>query len=115
MKNAQILKDRTDRFNSHQGPRVGDFIKMLDGSLQRFAHKWDDGLQTSDGRFGWSFHMFSDGFANFSGGLNPTVQFENIKQTDEVIDGAFWFFSNNEVRAHNGINVKIPCRVFEQV
>lgn len=113
--NTKILVKRKRKFNSHAGPRVGDFVKMLDGTLQRFCHDWGDEIQTTDGKFGASFHLYKSGCSDFSGGLNPAIPKTKLEQTEEIEYGSFWFFSHDEVKAHNGIYVKIPCRVFKQL
>jgi hypothetical protein len=113
--NLKILAEREAAFNSHEGPRVGDYVHMLNGTLQRFSHDWGKDIQTTDGRFGSSFYLDKAGYAEFSGGLNPAIMKNTLEQLPETIDGHFWFFSNDEVKAHNGITVNIPCRVFKQI
>lgn len=113
--NLKILAEREAAFNSHEGPRVGDYVHMLDGTLQRFSHDWGKDIQTTDGRFGTSFYLDRAGYAEFSGGLNPAILKSKLRLTPETMLGHFWFFSNNEVKAHNGITVNIPCRVFKQI
>lgn len=110
-KDTQILTKRRAAFDAIKGPRVGDFIKMLDGTLQRFSHDWDDDIQTAEGG---SFYI-GPGYVSFSGGLNPAIPKASIILTDEVSGGAFWFFHHDQHRAHNGVNFFMPCRIFKQI
>jgi hypothetical protein len=113
--NQNILDQRIKAFNEKEGPRVGDFILMLDGSMERFSHDWGDSIQTTDGKFGSSFYLDSHGYAAFSGGLNPSIPKRKIVDLHATQEGGFWFFSHNIMKAHNGINVTIPCRIFQQI
>ncbi len=116
-----ILAERTLKRSARSGPRVGDFIRMMDGTLRRFTHDWGDGLQTTyrwrdTGRVeGGSFHLGRDGGADYSGSLDQAIPLAQIQDTGEHQDGDFWMFHHGEMRAHNGVNVKAPCRVFQQI
>lgn len=90
-------------------PRVGDFVIMPDGTLQRCSHAWPHGMQTSEGG---SFSIANAGRAGFSGGLNRARLWEYFKETGEIRMGKFWFFSHNHAQAHNGVDVFLPCRVY---
>lgn len=116
-----ILAERTLKRSARSGPRVGDFIHMLDGTLRRFTHHWGDGLQTT---YRWretgvvdlgSFYLDREGIADYSGGLDSTIPLSQIESTGEHQDGDFWMFHHNESRAHNGVHFKVPCRVFRQI
>lgn len=116
-----ILAERTLKRHARSGPRVGDFIHMLDGTLRRFTHNWGDGLQTT---YRWrdtgrvevgSFYLDRSGAADYSGGLDDRIPLAEIADTGEHRDGDFWFFHHDDARAHNGVQVKAPCRVFRQI
>lgn len=116
-----ILAERTFKRSARSGPRVGDFIYLLDGTLHRFTYAWDDGLQTT---YRWretgnvetgSFYLNSNGDVSYSGSLDSSIPLEQIQDTGEHQAGDFWFFHHNEHKAHNGVQVKAPCRVFRQV
>jgi hypothetical protein len=91
------------------GPRIGDFIEMTDGSLQRFCNKTKHGMQTTEGG---SFHVTSTGTASYSGGLNPPQMMERIEDTGATKRGRFWFFSHAIAGAGRGVDVFLPCRVY---
>jgi hypothetical protein len=111
-KDTKILAERGAAFNNHKGPRVGDFVRMLDGSVQRFSHDWGKDIQTTDGG---SFYLGYSGLASMSGGLNPAIMKETLEETDETMVGTFWFFRHDQARAHNGVDVRIMCRVYKQL
>lgn len=113
-KNAEILADRVTLRDAIDGPRVGDFIITLDGTLKRFTYEWNDGLQTTWKGTGGSFYL-GEGYVSFSGGLNPSIPFENIEATDETRNGSFWFFDLDIRGAGRGVDVETPCRVYKQI
>jgi hypothetical protein len=110
--NRQLLAARGSAWASHDGPRVGDFAVFPDGHEERIAHDWGDTLQTTDGRYGASFHLFRDGTASFSGGLNPGVPRDLFVLTADLKPGAFWFFDRDQPRAHSAVYARIDCRVY---
>jgi len=107
-RDADRLAECEAAWNERSGPRVGDFAIMPTGEYHRFSHEWPDGLQTSkDGSF-----YFGKGFADFSGGLDPSIPNDRIRPTEETRPGSFWFFHHNHSRAHNGVRFQVMCRVY---
>jgi hypothetical protein len=41
------------------------------------------------------------------------VPSDSLTLTDERLPGRFWFFHHDHWTAHNGVDVEIPCRVYE--
>jgi hypothetical protein len=115
---AEILAKREQLFNEREGPRVGDFLRTPQGFL-RFTHDWGDSIQTTV-RPGHpcsgdaSFYL-SDGYASFSGSLDPSIDKATLRDTGETEKGSFWFFHHDHAGADRGVSFKIACRVFEQV
>jgi len=107
-RDATIKARRLAAWNTRNGPRVGDFVIMPDLTYQRFSHDWGDSIQTSEGG---SFYL-GEGYASFSGGLNPSVPKSRLVLTDEIREGSFWFFHHDFMRAHNGVYFTAPCRVY---
>ena len=105
-----ILTARQAAFDAISGPRVGDRILMLDGTEQRFSHRWDDGMQTSRGG---SFYL-GNGYLSFSGSLYPTVPFDKLVETNMTEMASAWFFHHDHHTAHNGVDVRIRVRVYRQ-
>lgn len=110
-----ILNNRIEQWNKRQGPRVGDYIQMLDGTVRRFTHDWGNTIQTETpgNKFGSSFY-FGNGYMEFSGGLDRAIPKEQIRATTETKDGYAWFFHHDWKTAHNGVHFNVPCRVYQQ-
>jgi hypothetical protein len=52
-RDAAIAHELEAAFNEDIGPRVGDYVKMPDGTLERFSHNWwGETLQSSPGEAG---------------------------------------------------------------
>lgn len=79
------------------------------GPAERVAHDWGDRVQTAPSG---SFYL-AEGYADFSGALNPSVPTDSLTDTGETREGAFWFFRNGHHRAGNGVDAKAPCSVYE--
>src|SRR5947207_14894030 len=91
---AKILAERERQFNQVAGPRVGDFLRVPDGVL-RFTHDWGDSIQTTVGskhpcHSDASFYL-GDGYASFSGSLDPAIDKARLRDTGEPLEGSFWF------------------------
>jgi hypothetical protein len=132
-RDAAILAQRESERNTRPGPRVGDFVKMKDGTLRRFSHDYGEDIQTtyrwqepknaaafnrnSDPMIccGGDFYLAEGGGVSFSGSLDSALLKSTLKDTGEQRDGRFWFFHHNYWQASNGVDVTIKCRVFEQV
>ena len=110
-RNTEIAAEIESAWTAHTDrPRVGDFVKMPNGSLRRCSHGWDDGMQTSDGG---SYSIGKSGRASMSGSLYPSQLWEFFHDTGETKLGRFWFFSHNRPGAGRGVDVYLPCRVYE--
>jgi hypothetical protein len=112
-KNYAIVEKRLQRRANFSGPVAGDFVEMLDGSLERFSNDWGDSIQTTDGKFGSSFYLLDNGYASFSGGLNPAIDKNRIINTLELIEGRFWIFKDDISGAHRGIYFFIPAKIWK--
>ncbi len=116
-KDAAILAVRIATWQAIEGPRVGDFVKMPDGTLRRFTHDWDDSMQTtvagSHPCVGDESFYFGGAYMSFSGSLDSAIAKADLRDTGEQRDGKGWFFHHDFPTAHNGVTVKVPCRVYE--
>lgn len=105
-----------ERWNSHftndpSLPRVGDFVIMPDGSYERVAYIWPDGVQTcNNGSF-----ALGNGYVSMSGSLNPGIKPDKLVVTSEKKEGTFWTFHHNYWTASNAIGIKTSCRVFKVI
>jgi hypothetical protein len=111
-KNAAILKERQAAFLARTQPKRGDVIRHSDGKLSRMSHVWDDGVQTTISINSGSFYL-GDGYMEYSGGLESSIPMDKFTRTNETMPAPAWFFSNGEVKAHNGIDVMVNCPVWE--
>ena len=112
-RDGEILAYREAEFNRREGPRVGDAVKMPDGTVRRFNHDWGDDIQTTKGP-GWdaSFYLGKGGYAEFSGSLDHAIPKSKLTLTGETLDAPFWFFHHGEVGAHRGVHFHMKVRVF---
>ena len=118
-RDSELLSERVARWNARPGPRVGDFILMLDGTTRRFAHNWVNSLQTTyvwrNGRQDTgSFYFDRSGYMSMSGSLDDPIPLDQIVDTGELRAGSAWFFHHDWAQAHNGVYVNVMCRVFRQ-
>ena len=113
-KDERILQARTQRWDERQGPRVGDFVIMKDGSIRRFTHDWGDALQTTcQGQVGL-FYFNRSGHMSYSGNLDRSIPKHQLKDTGKKGSGRIWFFHHDEVRGHNAVYAMVNCRVYRQ-
>jgi hypothetical protein len=109
----QEIVDRRIRLLEHSVPQVGDWIDFADGVQRRISHVWawegeETTLQTSDG----GHYYLGEGYVSFSGGLFPATPARHLTLTEERRDGWVWIFHHDQWRAHNGVDLTIPCRVW---
>jgi hypothetical protein len=114
-------------YDQMTGPRVGDYVEMLDGTLRRFTHDWGEDIQTT---YKWlseenirtygtacdsgSFY-FGGSYISFSGSLDRALMKSTLEDTGKTREGAFWFFHHDWAQAHNGVYFSFPVRVYKQL
>lgn len=114
-RDTAILARRTAMLDADTDLRVGDFVRFADGTLRRVSHIWRDeqdrpeSVQTSNG----GTYYLGDGYVSMSGGLYRGVPASTLSLTAESRDGWVWFFHHDWTRAHNGVDVMVPFRVYE--
>lgn len=118
-RDGELLTEREAAWNGRNGPRVGDYVTMPDGELRRFTYDWsrmpNGGMQTTyEGEIG-SFYLSKTGHADYSGSLESAIPHGRLVDTGELRPGAFWFFHHDDAKAHNGVHVRIACRVYRVV
>lgn len=113
-RDAALLAERQAEWDKRTGPRVGDFVRMLDGTLRRFAYDWGVSLQTTCKGYDASFYFFGSGMS-FSGSLAPSIPRASIEDTGETMEGAAWFFHHNQPGAGRGVRFLVKCRVWRQL
>jgi len=109
--NVVILAARQEQLDARHTIGVGDLV--IDGEkTYRVAHDWGESVQLTDGRFGASFFL-GDGYVDFSGGLNPSIEKSRLLPTDERLEAPVWFFSQNRTGGGNGYNTMATFRVWK--
>lgn len=118
-KDIELLVERRRQWNLRAGPRVGDYVEMLDGSLRRLTHDWGDGIQTTvpprHPCYGdSSFYICQNGTLSFSGSLGERVQVSALIDTGRTLRGSVWFFHHDVPAAGAGVSGDVVCRVYRQ-
>ena len=90
-------------------PRVGDFVIMPDGHVERCCNETKTGMQTATAG---SFNVMRGGSVSFSGGLNRPRLWEYFRLSKEKKRGQFWFFSHGISGPGRGVECYMPCRVY---
>lgn len=114
-KNKNLLAQRAQArraLESEGEPLVGDVLVFPGGRKSRVAYVWRaQGLIQPEDRRG-SYFLCESGDASFSGSLDGPVEIGSLRRTDARRSARFWIFSNNEWRAHNGIDVNLDVAVW---
>lgn len=108
-KDRAILANAIACREERRGPRMGDYVLFPTGEVERISHIFDNHVQTSPSG---SFAMCSEGFMEFSGGLNPGVSKASLTLVLADIPGLAWIFHHGVVGPHRRVDVQIPCRAF---
>lgn len=116
-RDAEILNERIAAWQQRSGPRVGDFVQMPDNTMRRFTHDWGDDIQTTVGAQhpcnGDASFYFGAGFMSFSGSLDRAINKVALREIGHDRLGRCWFFHHDFPQAHSGVDVQVPCRVYE--
>jgi len=111
-RDQDILDERQAAYLKGDGPMVGHWVRFADGVMRRISYIWPDeppSIQTSDGG-NW---YLGKGYMSFSGGLYRSVPSTTFRRTDEIKYGRAWFFHHDYPRAFGGVDVTVPCPVWE--
>ena len=112
-KDRVILIQRWTKRDEIQGPRVGDFVEMPDGTLRRFTYDWGEDIQTTTATFGEGSHYLCDtGGVSYSGALDQAIPKNDLTLIEGEHLGRFWFFHHDVHVGHNGVDVVLPCRLY---
>ena len=113
---AELARQRLNALNNRTGPRVGDFVHFPDEEQpRRFTYDWNDGsMQTTiKGSRDASFHIYRNGYCDFSGSLDSEIPIDQCHDTGKKRLGRVWFFSCDSSGPHRGVNVNLPFRVYD--
>lgn len=114
-RDEEIRQQRIAAWSRRVGPRVGDFVEMLDGTLRRLTHDWGDDIQTTSGfQPGDVSFYFGDGHCSFSGSLDAAIPKVRLDDTGVLKDGPVWFFHHAIAGGGRAVRCAIPCRVYRQ-
>jgi hypothetical protein len=111
--NSAIILSRIQKYHHYKGPQVGDYLFLKDKGYIRFAHEWDDDMQTANG-FG-SFYLAENGKASMSGGLNSGIDKKLIVVTNEIKPAEFWIFDRDIARAGGAYNFLFNVSVYKLI
>jgi hypothetical protein len=111
---AGIIAKRMAALDAMPGMRVGDFLRLKDGTLARVAYHWGHCVQPSCSRHSGSFYL-ADGYVSYSGGLDASISITEFRLTGETDCGLVWIFHRNFIGAGRGVDAVVPFRVYEQI
>lgn len=111
---AGIIAKRMATLDAMLGMRVGDFLRLKNGTLARVANHWGHCVQPSCGRHSGSFYL-ADGHVSFSGALEASIPVTEFRPTGETDRGLVWIFHRDVMGADRGVDAMAPFRVYEQV
>lgn len=99
---SEIILKRSNLYNKKWcEPRVGDVV-IRDGYHFRIAKIWfGESFQMTLKDDPGSFYLNDSGEASYSGGLGENFPLGRLVLTNVVLDGDFWIFRHNKMRAHN--------------
>lgn len=113
--NYIILQERSGLFNAVKTVRVGDYVKHLNGTIDRVTYIWEQQGIAQTGGGGISYYLSKSGYVSYSGGLDPGVKIENLVYTGEVTPGWIWFFNRDFREANNSVTFQIDFRVYHEI
>ena len=113
-RDARIVAERCAKWEQRDGPRVGDFCQLKDGSLRRFTYDCGDVIQTTPEGHHGSFHLH-DGFMIYSGSLDTAMPKRDFERFPFARKGPCWIFHHGHAKAHNDVHTEVNCRVYMEV
>jgi hypothetical protein len=111
--NSQIILSRIQKYHHYKGPQVGDYVLLPNGIMSRFAHEWDDDMQTANGI--GSFYLAANGKASMSGGLNSGIDKKLFVVTNEIKPAEFWIFDQDIARAGGAYHFLFNVSVYKMI
>ena len=114
IKNAIILAERMRDYDAIQGPRVGDWLDTPKGQF-RIALCSKDTIQPTMYTAEENQGFYLGGAISYSGSLGEPVQLSRMYDSGEKRAALVWFFSENDVRAHNSVYQKADFRIFRLI
>ena len=108
--NEVILGKRQQALNAIPHAKVGDYVRLLNGSLHRFTIDHGDRLQHDTGG---SFYLGHKG-CDFSGACGDSIPRYKLIEVG-VKEGSVWFFSEDIWGAGRGYHTNAIFKVWEEV
>lgn len=109
--NQEIIRSRSTLYDSLEGPRIGDYIKLPNDQFYRITNF----NRNNQFGIGTGSYFLGEGHLSFSGTANDWLTVSDIKLTAEQKAGSSWIFDQNKVRAGGRVDFQIPFRVYELV
>jgi len=111
-RNLELLQERSAEFDNRQGIRVGDFLSLPCGRLDRFTHDW--GEEIGEIQAGGSGNFFLGlGYVSYSGSLDASIPKRMLRDSGKKQKGSVWFFDGDFSGAGRGVWMEMEFRVFE--
>lgn len=113
-RDARIVAERCAKWEQRDGPRVGDFCQLKDGSLRRVAETYGDVLQLADQAREGHFYLGEQSmrFAGRFGEAMPTGSFMRMPFSRK---GRCWIYHHNRPEKSDPVDTEVNCRVYMEV
>lgn len=112
-KDSAFMREASANRLARVVPMVGDALRYPDGRERRIADVWrGEKSQTLQPCDGGSFHLYRNGVASFSGGLDSSIPLARLRDSGETVLASFWIFHNDFMRAHAAVYLRVPVRVW---
>lgn len=108
-----VLTKRIQKLDQHEGPRIGDFVRMADNSLLRLASQYPDEPKAMQPSVTPSCTVYINrsGICEYSGTLGDSLPLDTLQQTPQTQPGHVWFFSTDQPKTR--LYASVSFRVYQ--
>lgn len=113
-RDARIVAEWHAKWEQRDGPRVGDWCQLKDGSLRRVAYDHGDVIQVTPPGYLGRFHLDED-CLDYNGSLDEAMPKRSFERMPFARKGSCWIFHHGRREASNLVEADVNCRVYWEV